>query len=151
MVFRFFVEHLSEKKNLAATCIQSTWRLRHCVMENADALILDDWFKSQKLRLLQHKMSENIRRWRVVRRSWSRGKQTKLRWIITTTSSRNNKSASEHRDKKNLTSFQNGQGEVKGGGGYWHGVTCFRLGFYFLKQQRMKEVASNHSTFLATK
>lgn len=116
MVFRF-LEHLSEKKNLAATCIQSTWRLRHFVMENADALILDDWFKSQKLRLLQHKMSENIRRWRVVRRSWSRGKQTKLRWTITTTSSRNNKS-SEHRDKKNLTSFQNGQGEVKGGGGY---------------------------------
>lgn len=73
-VFRFFVEHLSEKKNLAATCIQSTWRLHHFVMENADTLILDDWFKSQKLRLLQHKMSENIRRWRVVRKSWSRGK-----------------------------------------------------------------------------
>lgn len=65
-------EHLSEKKNLAATCIQSTWRLHHFIMENADTLILDDWFKSQKLRLLQHKMSENIRRWRVVRRSWSR-------------------------------------------------------------------------------
>lgn len=49
--------------------------------------------------------------------------------------------------KKNLTSFQNGQGEVEGEGGYWHGVNCFRSGFYFLKQQRMKEVASNHSTF----
>ena len=69
----FLIEHHSEKKNLAATCIQNTWRLHHFIQENTDALMMGDWFRSQKLRMFQHKLAGDLRRWRVARRSWSRG------------------------------------------------------------------------------
>ncbi|XP_022796449.1 intermediate conductance calcium-activated potassium channel protein 4-like isoform X2 [Stylophora pistillata] len=65
-------DHHSLKKNLAATCIQNTWRLYHFIQENTEALVMGDWFKSQKLRMFQHKLAESVRRWRIVRKSWSR-------------------------------------------------------------------------------
>lgn len=65
-------EHINQKKNLAASCIQSSWRLYHFITENVDTTERLDWFKAQKLRMLQHKQANAVRRWRVVRRSWSR-------------------------------------------------------------------------------
>ncbi|XP_068719146.1 small conductance calcium-activated potassium channel protein 3-like [Montipora capricornis] len=65
-------EHISKKKNLAASCIQSSWRLYRFVKENADTILWADWFKTQKLRVFQHKQAEIIRHWRTARRSWSR-------------------------------------------------------------------------------
>jgi len=77
-------EHLGEKKNLAATCIQSTWRLYYFMKQNADTIESGDWFKTQKLRMAQHKLAEDIRQWRIVRRSWSRGTSLgKIRYNVT--------------------------------------------------------------------
>lgn len=73
---RLSSEHLSRKKNLAATCIQSTWKLYRFKKENADTIEWGDWFKTQKFRRYEHKMAEDIRKWRFVRRSWSRGRLT---------------------------------------------------------------------------
>ena len=71
-------EHINRKKNLAASCIQSSWRLYHFITENVDTTERLDWFKAQKLRMLQHKQANAVRRWRVVRRSWSRGTRIEL-------------------------------------------------------------------------
>ena len=71
-------EHINQKKNLAASCIQSSWRLYHFITENVDTTERLDWFKAQKLRMLQHKQANAVRRWRVVRRSWSRGTRIEL-------------------------------------------------------------------------
>ncbi|XP_058960695.1 intermediate conductance calcium-activated potassium channel protein 4 isoform X3 [Pocillopora verrucosa] len=65
-------DHHSGKKNLAATCIQNTWRLHRFIQENTEPLVMGDWFKSEKLRMFQHKLAESVRRWRIARKSWSR-------------------------------------------------------------------------------
>lgn len=76
-------EHINRKKNLAASCIQSSWRLYHFIRENVDTTERLDWFKTQKLRMLQHKQADTVRQWRVVRRSWSRGTRIELKILIT--------------------------------------------------------------------
>ena len=67
-------EILTDKKNAAAACIQSAWRLHDYTLRNLEPLEMGSWLKAIHWRYLHHRMLHSQRQWRLARRASSSGK-----------------------------------------------------------------------------